>query len=65
MTYGKLKQRIYSLLDLKTETGAVNGSVYDAVGSSLVEAVNSSRRKTAELLKCCVKRDSVTFVRDG
>ena len=65
MTYGKLKQRIYSLLDLKTETGAVNGSVYDAVGSSLVEAVNSSMRKTAALLKCCVKRESVTFVRDG
>jgi len=65
MTYGKLKQRIYALLDLATDTGVVNGSVYDAVSASMDGAVNSAMRKISTMLMCVVKRTHVSFVSDG
>ncbi len=65
MTYGKLKQRIYSLLDLNADTGVVNGCVYDAVSASMDDAVNSAMRKIAAMLMCVIKRTRITFVSDG
>lgn len=65
MTYGKLKQRILSLLDLKTETGVINGSVYDAVISSMAGAVDSAARKIAVSLKNVVKSVFAVFSEDG
>lgn len=65
MTYGKLKQKILSLLDLKTETGVQNGSVYDAVISSMASAVDSVGRKIASSLKNLIKRTAASFSADG
>lgn len=62
MTYGKLKQKILSLLDLKAESGVVNGSVYDAVISSMAGAVDSAARKIAASLKNTVKYTAGEFV---
>lgn len=62
MTYGKLKQKILSLLDLKTESGVVNGSVYDAVISSMAGAVDSAARKISTSLKNIVKYTAGEFV---
>lgn len=62
MTYGKLKQKILSLLDLKTESGVVNGSVYDAVVSSMAGAVDSAARKISASLKSIVKHTVGEFV---
>lgn len=65
MVYGKLKQKILALLDMKTETGAVNGSVYDAVVSSMAGAVDSAGRKIAATLKNLIKHTTATFSGDG
>ena len=62
MTYGKLKQKILSLLDLKSESGVQNGSVYDAVISSMAGAVDSAARKITASLKNITKETSLTFV---
>ena len=64
MTYGKLKQKILSLLDLDTETGVRNGSVYDAVISSMAGAVDSAARKIASSLKNIIKYTEAEFVGD-
>lgn len=61
MTYGKLKQKILSLLDLKTESGVVSGSVYDDVIASMAGAVDSAARKIASTLKNVIKQSSLTF----
>ena len=65
MVYGKMKQKILSLLDLKTETGVQNGSVYDAVISSMASAVDGAGRKTAAALKNLIKCATVTLTEEG
>lgn len=65
MTYGKLKQRIYSLLDLSSESAVSEGAVIDAVAEALPDAVGSAARKTAATLKCISRRANVAFSHEG
>ncbi|MBQ0126336.1 MAG: hypothetical protein KBS59_08470 [Clostridiales bacterium] len=65
MTYGKLKQKIYSLLDLNAESGVSNGDIYDSVTLAIGEAISSCARKIAAIQKCITKRQTLTFSADG
>ena len=65
MTYGKLKQRIYALLDLSSESAVSEGAVIDAVNDALPDAVSSAARKIAATLLCVSRRADVSFSYDG
>ena len=65
MTYGKLKKRIYSLLDVGTDDGSPNGSIYDVLSLSINDAINSAARKMAATLMFITKRADVVFEKSG
>ena len=55
MTYGMLRDRILSLLDIGTEELASEGSLLSAADGLLPQTVDATARKAALLLKCIVK----------
>lgn len=61
MTYGMLRDRILSLLDIGTEEIASAGSLLLAADSLMPQTVDATARKTALLLKCIVKTVVLRF----
>jgi len=61
MTYGMLRGRILSLLDISMEEAASEGSLLLAAERLLPQTADAAARKTALLLKCIVKTERVCF----
>ena len=61
MTYGMLRDRILSLLDIGTEELASEGSLLSAADGLLPQTVDATARKAALLLKCIVKTAVLHF----
>lgn len=61
MTYGMLRYRILSLLDIGTEELASEGSLLSAADGLLPQTVDATARKAALLLKCIVKTAVLHF----
>ena len=64
MTYGMLRDRILSLLDIDKDEIASAGSLLLAADSLMPQTVDAAARKTALLLKCIVKTVELHFERD-
>lgn len=61
MTYGMLRDRILSLLDVSTDEVTHAGSLLLAADRLLPQTVDAAARKTALLLKCIVRTESLCF----
>lgn len=61
MTYGELKKRVYSLLDIDGREEDTVGSLAYLVKEALVQTVNSMARKAAVYLKAIYKTESLYF----
>lgn len=61
MTYGELKKRVYSLLDVDGREEDAVGSLAYLVKDALVQTVNSTARKAAVYLKAIYKTEVLYF----
>lgn len=64
MTYGDLKKRIYTLLDIDIREENTVGSSASLIKDALVQTVNDVARKTAFALKAIYKTADLYFERD-
>jgi hypothetical protein len=64
MTYGELKNRIWSLLDIDAREEDTAGTLANFLKSSLAQTVNAAARKAAVYLKAIYKTEMLYFEKD-
>lgn len=64
MTYGELKKRVYSLLDIDGREEDTAGSLAYLIREALVQTVNATARKAAVYLKAIYKTETLYFEKD-